>query len=172
MCSIKESYGISQNPITKDFILVLQDKYYCINCYKKYNKFEIDNKSCILCQTSHENKKISDLIQEMKLNINHNSCYSDMIFEWIPYDQFYDIKEIGKGGFSTVYSAIWKDGLLHAEGTGIHWKRKPNTRVALKCLHNSQNFIDEFINEVRIFLSFKHFLTNIFIRFKYVYLIG
>ncbi|CAB5379102.1 unnamed protein product [Rhizophagus irregularis] len=149
MYSIKESYGISQNPITKDFILVLQDKYYCIYCYKKYNnKFEINNKSCMLCQTSHENKKISDLIQEMKLNINYNSYYFGVIFEWVPYDQFYDLKEIGKGGFSTVYSAIWKDGLLHESDTGGYWRRKPNTRVALKCLHNSQNFLDEFINEV------------------------
>ena len=36
--------------------------------------------------------------------------YSDIIFEWIPYNQFSDIKEIGRGGFATVYSAIWKDG--------------------------------------------------------------
>ena len=28
---------------------------------------------------------------------------------WIPYNQFSDIKKIGKGGFATVYSAIWKD---------------------------------------------------------------
>ena len=37
---------------------------------------------------------------------------SDIVFEWIPYDQFSDIKEIGRGGFATVYSAIWKDGPL------------------------------------------------------------
>ena|SRR5688572_7972611 len=153
MYSIKESYGISQNPITKDFILVLQDKYYCINCYEKYNNwFEIDNKSCILCQTNHENKKISDLVQEMILSIDHNSDEFGMMFEWIPYDQFSNIKEIGKGGFSTVYSAIWKDGLLFHNKRdffgGKHWQRKPNTRVALKWLHNSQNFIDKFINKV------------------------
>jgi serine/threonine protein kinase len=106
------------------------------------------------CQTNHENNKISDLIQEMRLNIDHNSSDSDMIFEWIPYDQFNDIKEIGKGGFSTVYSAIWKDGLLSygdiEPGMRVNyaWKRESNTKVALKCLHNSQNFLDQFINEV------------------------
>jgi hypothetical protein len=87
----------------------------------------------------------------MRLNIDHNSFYSNIIFEWIPYDQFNDIKEIGKGGFSTVYSAIWKNGLLHYNDNNSNnkeWKRTPNTRVALKCLYNSQNFIDEFINEV------------------------
>jgi serine/threonine protein kinase len=106
------------------------------------------------CQTNHENKKISDLIQEVRLSIDHNSSKSNIMFEWIPYDQFNDIKEIGKGGFSTVYSAIWKNGLLYfyndddIDSDYEEWKRKPNTRVALKCLHNSQNFIDEFINEV------------------------
>ncbi|CAB5382903.1 unnamed protein product [Rhizophagus irregularis] len=59
---------------------------------------------------------------------------SGMIFEWIPYDQFNDIKEIGYG-----LSLDYK------------WKRESNTKVALKCLHNSQNFLDEFINEVKAY---------------------
>jgi hypothetical protein len=150
-----KSYGISQNPNTKNFIIVFKEGYHCKNCGKKYNnKFEIRNKSCMSCQTNHENKKISDLIQEVRLSIDHNSSKSNIMFEWIPYDQFNDIKEIGKGGFSTVYSAIWKNGLLYfyndddIDSDYEEWKRKPNTRVALKCLHNSQNFIDEFINEV------------------------
>ncbi|CAB4441804.1 unnamed protein product [Rhizophagus irregularis] len=148
--SINESYGISQNPNTKDFIFVLQPRYYCENCGEKYNnKFEVDNKSCASCQTNHENQKINDLIQEMKLSIDHNSNTSNMIFEWIPYDQFNNIEKIGKGGFSTVYSAIWEDGLLIYDGST--WKRKSNTMVALKCIHNSQNFLDEFINEVRAY---------------------
>ncbi|GES95353.1 kinase-like domain-containing protein [Rhizophagus clarus] len=150
--SIEESHGISQNPITKDFILIFQLKYYCENCGERYNnQFEMDNKSCILCQINHENDKINDLIQEMRLNVNHNSSEVDMIFEWIPYDQFVDIKEIGKGGFSKVYSAIWKDGLLFYKKGRYYWERVPNTRVALKCLYNSQNFIDKFINEVKAY---------------------
>ncbi|GBC13739.2 kinase-like domain-containing protein [Rhizophagus irregularis DAOM 181602=DAOM 197198] len=93
--SIMESYGISQNPNTKEFILVLRPKNYCENCGKKYNnKFEIDNKNCMSCQTNHENKKISDLIQEMRLDLDHSK--SNTIFEWIPYDQFDDIREIDK----------------------------------------------------------------------------
>ncbi|UZO11102.1 uncharacterized protein OCT59_002676 [Rhizophagus irregularis] len=143
---VEESYGISQDPNTNDSILVLQFKYYCKNCGKKYNyKFEIDNKSCISCQTKCENKKINDLIQEMKLNVDY--YYSKVVFEWIPYDQFDDIKEIGKGGFSIVYSAIWKNGLLDS----INKIRIPNTKVALKYLNNSQNFLDEFINEVKVY---------------------
>ena len=37
--------------------------------------------------------------------------YDDIVFEWIPYNQFIDIKKIG-GSFVEVYSAIWKDGPL------------------------------------------------------------
>ncbi|UZO11057.1 uncharacterized protein OCT59_002631 [Rhizophagus irregularis] len=153
--SIEESYGVSQNPNTNDFILVLQPKYYCEHCGKKYNhQFEIVNKSCVLCQTNHENKKINELIQEIKLSIDHNSSKSNLIFEWIPYDQFDNIKEIGKGGFSTVYSAIWKNGLLYYDDDLFDdekWIRNSNTKVALKCLHNSQNALDEFINEVKAY---------------------
>ncbi|EXX67877.1 hypothetical protein RirG_110270 [Rhizophagus irregularis DAOM 197198w] len=152
--SVEENYGITQNPNTKDNILVCKIGYHCENCGKKYNnQFEIDNKSCMSCQTNHENKKINDLIQEMRSNIGHNYRYFDMMFEWIPYDQFNDIKAIGKGGFSTVYSAIWKDGLLYYsyEGNDYRWERKSNTRVALKCLNNSQNFLDKFINEVKAY---------------------
>src|SRR5438128_1812059 len=54
------------------------------------------------------NEQLDDFIQKKQLKIN----YSDIIFEWIPYNQFNDIKEIGKGGTAIVYSAIWKDGPL------------------------------------------------------------
>ncbi|GBC00628.1 hypothetical protein RclHR1_39160001, partial [Rhizophagus clarus] len=148
--SIEKSYGISQDPNTKDYILVLQLRYYCEKCNKKYdNEFEISTKSCLSCQTNHEDKKINDFIQETRLNIDHRSNRrSTIIFEWIPYDRFDDIKEIGKSGFSMVYSAIWKDGLLYrGAGTLSQWKREANTKVALKCLHSSQNFPDEFINK-------------------------
>jgi hypothetical protein len=114
---------------------------------KYNNKFEVNNKSCVSCQTNHENKKINDLIQKIKLSINPNFNEFEIMFELIPYDQFDDIKKIGKGGFSTVYSAIWKNGLLYCS-TNNYWIRKPNTKVALKCLYNSQDSLDEFINKV------------------------
>ncbi|GES95302.1 kinase-like domain-containing protein [Rhizophagus clarus] len=161
MYLMEGSYGLSQNPNTKDFIiLVFPLKYYCENCGEKYNnRFEIDSRSCLSCQIKREDEKIRDLIQDARLNIDYNS--ESIIFEWIPYNQFSDIKEIGKGGFSTVYSAIWKDGLLYYERHeyGGEWKRKSNTRVALKCLHNSHNSLTEFINEVKAYPNQK--LENI-----------
>ncbi|CAB5380269.1 unnamed protein product [Rhizophagus irregularis] len=56
---INEIYGISQNPDTNDYILVLNN----INWISG-------------------NEKIDDFIQEMQLKINE---YHDEVFEWIPY---------------------------------------------------------------------------------------
>jgi hypothetical protein len=46
----------------------------------------------------------------MQLKINN---WNDTVFEWIPFSKFSDIKEIGKSGYSSIYSAIWKDGPLY-----------------------------------------------------------
>ena len=92
------------------------------------------------------NEKINNFIRGMQLKINHPN---DIVFEWIPYDQFSDIEEIGRGGFATVYSAIWRDGPLdYDDGTEKYLNLTPNHEVALKCLHNSQNITNEFLNEV------------------------
>jgi hypothetical protein len=89
-----------------------------------------------------ENIKINNLIQEMQLKIDSPS---DIIFEWIPFDQFRNIKEIDRGGFATIYSATWKDGpLFYNEYEYIKVQKK----VALKQLYNSQNITTEFLNEV------------------------
>jgi hypothetical protein len=69
----------------------------------------------------------------------------DIIFEWIPYNQFRNIKEIDKGGFATIYSATWKDGPLSYNKYEYTRNRK---KVALKQLYNSQNITIEFLNEV------------------------
>ena len=97
---------------------------------------------CKMYSTS-KNKKIDDLILEMQLKI---SSHNDIVLEWIPYRQFDSIEEISKGDIAIVYSAIWKDGPLYFKyGEYI---RKSDKKVALKCIDNSQNSIDEFLNEV------------------------
>ncbi|EXX65031.1 kinase-like domain-containing protein [Rhizophagus irregularis DAOM 181602=DAOM 197198] len=117
ICNI---YGISQNPNTKNYILILA--------------------------WASGNEKIDDLIQEIQLQINN---HSDKVFEWISYNQFNNIKEIDKGGFATVYSANWKDGPLEYNTANEVYKRNPNRVIALKCLHNSQNITNKFLNEVK-----------------------
>ena len=88
------------------------------------------------------NIKIDNLIQEMHLKINSKI---DTIFTWIPYNQFDNIEEISKGDFATIYSAIWKNGPLN---NCQKYTRESDKRVILKCLYNSHNITDEFLNEV------------------------
>ena len=88
--------------------------------------------------------QIDEFIQEMQLKID----YDDIVFEWIPYNQFSDVKEISKSGFSTVYSAIWKDGSLYYDYDEKKWTRESNKEVALKCLCGLQNITNKFLNEV------------------------
>jgi hypothetical protein len=133
-------YGISQDPNTRDYIIIFNKDQYLENCCVRCEKYftNMRYKWCKPCEISwlkenftkwtSENEQIDNLIKKMQLGISN---YKDLIFEWIPYYQFNEIKEIGKGGFSTVYSAIWKD-----------------FKVALKCLDNSQHSINELLNEV------------------------
>ena len=89
------------------------------------------------------NKKIDNFIQELQLNTN---SYDDVVFEWIPYNQFNEIKKTGKNDSITIYSAIWRDGPLRYNYNG--YIRDSDEEVALKCLHNSQESINSIINEV------------------------
>ncbi|CAB5355720.1 unnamed protein product [Rhizophagus irregularis] len=120
-------YGISQNPDTGDYILI---------------------QSCTinLANWISGNEKIDDLIQEMQLKMNN---HDDIVFEWVPYNQFSNIKEVGKGGFAIVYSANWKNGPLEYDTNKKLYERNPNKIIALKCLHNSQNISNKFLNEVK-----------------------
>jgi hypothetical protein len=101
-------------------------------------------KWCKLCHINsfqrdliNENEKIYGIIQEMQLKID--SC-DDLIFEWIPFNQFNSIKKIN--GFT---NAIWKDGPMRFNFLNKNYERVQNTKVSLKY---SQNIIDKFLNEV------------------------
>ena len=118
---ILKIYGISQNPDTKDYIMIHQDVY---------------------CSG---NIKIDKFIQEMHLKINSKN---DIYFEWISYNQFDNIEEISKGDYATIYSATWKDGPLYYNYAHNEYTRKSNKKVSLKILHQKSQNINEFFNEV------------------------
>jgi hypothetical protein len=90
------------------------------------------------------NEKIDEFIQEKQFKIE----YFNVVFEWIPYNQFNEIKETGRNDLITVCSAIWKDGPLYYDYYSEEYTRDLNKEVALKCLHNSTNPIEFVINEV------------------------
>src|SRR5436190_662333 len=125
----------------------------CKKCGKEYASLR--HEWCKLCQIDNlkenftnwtsGNEKIDNFIQEMQLKIDK---HKDIVFEWIPYNQFSDIKEIGRGGCATVYSAIWKDGPLEYHSYNDEYTRNSNHEIALKYLYNSQNNTNESLNEV------------------------
>jgi hypothetical protein len=70
---------------------------------------QLNNLKEIFINWTSNNEKIDYYIQEMQLGIND---YNDIIFEWIPYKQFNNIRETKKDAFTAVYSTKWKDGPL------------------------------------------------------------
>jgi hypothetical protein len=90
------------------------------------------------------NEIVDNFIQEMQFKDIKN--YNNAMFEWIPYEQFNEIKEIGKNNSITVCSAIWKNNLLYNQHN--KYLRYSNKKVALIYLQNSQNTIEIMINKV------------------------
>ena len=118
--------------------MIFKDGYYCKGCGKKYTNTKY--KWCKLCQTSG-NKQIDDFIQEK----TEKQSRDDIVFEWILYNQFENIKEIGRSDFSIIYSAIWKNGPLYYDD---EYRNSKNEKVTLKYWYDSKNKINEFLNEV------------------------
>ncbi|RIB30479.1 hypothetical protein C2G38_151016 [Gigaspora rosea] len=87
-------------------------------------------------------------------------AYEDAI-EWIPFNRLSNIKEIGKGGFGSVYSALWLDGKRKVEeindGDNDIYKRarEPSSIVALKTLTGSKENNFDFLREFKSFMTFK-----------------
>jgi hypothetical protein len=84
---------------------------------------------------------IDKFIQEKQLK--YNVYIFSAVFEWIPYSELLDIKEIEDSCFAT---AIFKKGSLRIYGGD--WIRNSFGNVCLKYLHNSQDVTDEFIKKV------------------------
>jgi hypothetical protein len=140
---------MSQNPVTKAYILVFIENYlshYCKICGVSYEKL---CKPCQINQLKNDftnwtsgNEKIDDFIQKKQLESKN-----DKTFEWIPYNKFIDVEEIDDNYLT---KAIWKDGPLYYNG--IECRRESYRKVCLKYLHNSQDINAEFSIEVLGFL--------------------
>ncbi|POG65200.1 kinase-like domain-containing protein [Rhizophagus irregularis DAOM 181602=DAOM 197198] len=131
-------YGITQDPETKNFMMVLNNK--CKECNNVCNTIHFQQN---FGNWTSGNNDIDKLIQDTQLSV-HNDVSNAL--KWIPYDRFYDIKYIAKGGFGKVYRAIWIDGGEYQ-----------NMPVALKSLNNSKNITLKFMNEIMIHSKFDKF---------------
>ncbi|GES74543.1 kinase-like domain-containing protein [Rhizophagus clarus] len=100
------------------------------------------------------NPDIDKFIKDTMHKPEYNEFISRYTFiEWVPFDRFIDIKEIGEGGFAKVYSAIWIDGpsVYHKNYNGKYQKERPKPmKIALKRLNGSQNISNKYLNELKI----------------------
>ena len=81
------------------------------------------------------------------MQLKRSSDKDILVFEWIPYNQLNNFEEVNKGDLITIYSAIWNNGPLYYNDEK-KYVRKLDEKVVLKCMHNSQNIDNEFLNEV------------------------
>ena len=119
---------------------------YCERCGD-----ECDDYVCRICQINNlkqeltnwnsGNEKMDSFIKEMKLKTDYYNNIEAPI-EWVPYNQFTNIKTIGKNGIITTYIAKWKDGPVQYDDNKKEWKREANITVTLKCFYNSQDITD------------------------------
>ena len=94
------------------------------------------------------NDVIDNFIQQCQIQ----SSLPSQIMEWIPYNQFYNVKKLTEGGFSSIYTATW------AKGNIVDYNEKKKEfsyfgaqDVVLKRLNNSSNPGKGFFNEVSKF---------------------
>ncbi|POG73986.1 kinase-like domain-containing protein [Rhizophagus irregularis DAOM 181602=DAOM 197198] len=108
----------------------------CVSCVSK--RFQQNFKNW-----TSGNHVVDEFIQKVQLKAE--TIYHTI--EWIEYDKFEDVEYLAKGGFGTTFKAVWKDGPIWRCNDN-QWKRVGETKVALKCLHNSQGITTEFLKEV------------------------
>ena len=99
----------------------------CKECYQKNTEW----RWCNACNAKHfqqnfkkwtsGNDDIDKFIQHTQLSANDR--YG--VLEWIPYDKFYDIEFIAKGGFGKVYRAKWIDSYIRSwDNENKNWNRE------------------------------------------------
>ncbi|CAB4418734.1 unnamed protein product [Rhizophagus irregularis] len=110
--------------------------HYCRSCNSQYFKQNFKN-------WTSGNHNIDEFIKKAQLKAKNEK----QIIEWIEYDKFEDVEYLAKGGFGTTFKAVWKDGPWRRNNND-RLEREGETKVALKCLHNSQDITADFLKEI------------------------
>ncbi|GES81616.1 kinase-like domain-containing protein [Rhizophagus clarus] len=72
----------------------------------------------------------------------------EAVMEWIPYSRIKNLKEIAKGGFSSIYQATWLDGGINGSEYSSCY-RMENEIIVIKKFSNSQHINKSILNEVK-----------------------
>ena len=111
---------------------------WCQPCHSKFfqSKFR---------KWTSKNTEIDKFLQHVQYDAN--SYYK--VAEWIPYNRLLEKKQIGKGGFGTIYSAYWLDGqILNWDIHNQNWNRNKVQSIVLKILKNSNSHTCNLLKEV------------------------
>ncbi|POG59845.1 kinase-like domain-containing protein [Rhizophagus irregularis DAOM 181602=DAOM 197198] len=116
---------------------------YCELCVRNYLKANFLN-------WTSGNDMIDNLIQECQMKI----FAPRLIPEWIPYNNFKNIKYLAKGGFSEIYTAIWINGnFIEWDSKEQQLKRFGEQMIVLKRLDNVENASQSWFEEARSHLN-------------------
>jgi len=120
----------------------------CSYCNKPFTE-ELWCNECDTCITegwTSGNQNIDKFIKDTMCNIKNEKI---PFLEWVPFDMFTNIKQIGQGGFAKVFSATWLDGKsYYGEYNKSSMLSTGPFEVALKRLNGSQNMSEQYLNEV------------------------
>ncbi|RIB20364.1 kinase-like domain-containing protein [Gigaspora rosea] len=174
------SYSSKENPDFYEgsgFEFVKNDYGMCLDCSKP-------NTNADWCHTCNAerfrqnfgnwtsgNEHIDKFIQYAQLD----AMDKREVLEWIPYEKLKHVTYVAKGGYSTIYKAIWIDGPITGwDNETQQWERYKfiygdkceflttidniytgtfGLSVALKCLHDSSNVGEDFLNEWKTHLK-------------------
>ncbi|RIB22099.1 hypothetical protein C2G38_2033849 [Gigaspora rosea] len=120
----------------------------CTSCNRQVKLIYENNKLCTDCYNASRflniNSGNQDIDNLIKATYNKQLIYR---LEWIPFKDFVDIKHIGSGGFSEVFTAIWTKGTLY--GSKIKFRRTENATDVLKVLKDSSNINSAFLKDLQ-----------------------
>ncbi|CAB4436711.1 unnamed protein product [Rhizophagus irregularis] len=140
---LKKRY--KKNGLCKECKQLNTGKTWCNSCNAKNFQQNFKN-------WTSGNHEVNKFIQKTQLKAKNKN----EILEWIEYDRFSNVEYLTKGGFGTIYKAIWKDGWIRSwDFENNIWTRRKyygrgyeNFPVVLKCLHNSQDITSDFLREI------------------------
>ncbi|GES83614.1 kinase-like domain-containing protein [Rhizophagus clarus] len=126
------------------------DYHWCKQC--NFKRFQQD-----FSKWTSKNEFIDKFIQEAQLSAKN----SYEILEWIPYNKLLNISYYDKGGFGTIYKAIWSDGPIdNWNFDKQQWNRRNQSKyeeVILKTLNDSSNLNNKFLNEWKYHYNYDYY---------------
>ncbi|CAG8540093.1 7208_t:CDS:2 [Acaulospora morrowiae] len=91
------------------------------------------------------NLEIDKFIRDSQLRASNNR----EVLEWIPFNKFRSLKFVARGGYASVYFAVWTDGFIKKWNyQNGQWERRSKWKVALKFMDCSNKITSEFLDEI------------------------